>query len=400
MITLVTDSTAYLTKEEADRLKLRVVPMHYTIAGNSYTEGFADENQNFVDKIAANPDLCATAQASVADFVGMFQAIVHQGGEVLCVVISSRLSGAYSSACIAAKAVDAEKVRVVDSRTTAGGLALLLKKAAKLIRQGYPLEDIVAQVKKQREKTGIAFSVEDMESLRKSGRLSIVRQSVGAILNIRPILCLEKDGGALVCAGTARGRNAQMQALADRVPIIRKETQSFLKVLLQIERPGSILELGTAVGFSALLMSAYAPEGCRITTIENYEKRIPIARENFRRAGKEKDITLLEGDALEVMRGLEGPFDLIFMDAAKAQYIHYLPEALRLLEEGGVLVTDNVLQDGDIMESRFAVERRNRTIHKRMREYLYQLKHDERLLTSILPLGDGLAVSVKKGKTL
>ena len=115
--------------------------------------GFADENQNFVDKIAANPDLCATAQASVADFVGMFQAIVHQGGEVLCVVISSRLSGAYSSACIAAKAVDAEKVRVVDSRTTAGGLALLLKKAAKLIRQGYPLEDIVAQVKKQREKT-------------------------------------------------------------------------------------------------------------------------------------------------------------------------------------------------------------------------------------------------------
>ena len=140
MITLVTDSTAYLTKEEADRLKLRVVPMHYTIAGNSYTEGFADENQNFVDKIAANPDLCATAQASVADFVGMFQAIVHQGGEVLCVVISSRLSGAYSSACIAAKAVDAEKVRVVDSRTTAGGLALLLKKAAKLIRQGYPLE--------------------------------------------------------------------------------------------------------------------------------------------------------------------------------------------------------------------------------------------------------------------
>ena len=102
MITLVTDSTAYLTKEEADRLKLRVVPMHYTIAGNSYTEGFADENQNFVDKIAANPDLCATAQASVADFVGMFQAIVHQGGEVLCVVISSRLSGAYSSACICA----------------------------------------------------------------------------------------------------------------------------------------------------------------------------------------------------------------------------------------------------------------------------------------------------------
>ncbi len=192
----------------------------------------------------------------------------------------------------------------------------------------------------------------------------------------------------------------ERRALADHVPIIRKETQSFLKVLLQIERPAKILELGTAVGFSALLMSACAPEGCHITTIENYAKRIPIARENFRRAGKEKDITLLEGDALELMRGLEGTFDFIFMDAAKAQYIHYLPEALRLLEEGGVLVTDNVLQDGDVLESRFAVERRNRTIHKRMREYLFQLKHDEQLLTSILPLGDGLAVSVKKGKTL
>ena len=139
---------------------------------------------------------------------------------------------------------------------------------------------------------------------------------------------------------------------------------------------------------------------CHITTIENYEKRIPVAREYFRRAGKEDRITLVEGDALEVMQGLEGPFDLIFMDAAKAQYIYYLPEALRLLRDGGVLVSDNVLQEGDILESHFAVERRDRTIHKRMREYLYQLKHDERLLTSILPLGDGLAVSVKKGSKL
>lgn len=188
----------------------------------------------------------------------------------------------------------------------------------------------------------------------------------------------------------------EQEALDANVPIIRKETQSFLKVLLQIHRPMSILEAGTAVGFSALLMNAYAPEGCHITTIENYEKRIPIARENFRRAGKEEAITLVEGDALEVMKGLEGPFDLIFMDAAKGQYIHYMPEAIRLLRKGGLLVSDNVLQDGDILESRFAVERRNRTIHSRMREYLYELKHDERLLTSIVPLGDGIALSVKQ----
>lgn len=188
----------------------------------------------------------------------------------------------------------------------------------------------------------------------------------------------------------------EQEALDANVPIIRKETQSFLKVLLQIHRPMRILEAGTAVGFSALLMNAYAPEGCHITTIDNYEKRIPIARENFRRAGKEEAITLVEGDALEVMKGLEGPFDLIFMDAAKGQYIHYMPEAIRLLRKGGLLVSDNVLQDGDILESRFAVERRNRTIHSRMREYLYELKHDERLLTSIVPLGDGIALSVKQ----
>ena len=188
----------------------------------------------------------------------------------------------------------------------------------------------------------------------------------------------------------------EQEALDANVPIIRKETQSFLKVLLQIHRPMRILEAGTAVGFSALLMNAYAPEGCHITTIENYEKRIPIARENFRRAGKEEAITLVEGDALVVMKGLEGPFDLIFMDAAKGQYIHYMPEAIRLLRKGGLLVSDNVLQDGDILESRFAVERRNRTIHSRMREYLYELKHDERLLTSIVPLGDGIALSVKQ----
>ena len=188
----------------------------------------------------------------------------------------------------------------------------------------------------------------------------------------------------------------EKEALASSVPIIRREMQSFLKTLLLIKKPMRILEVGTAVGFSALLMSEYAPEGCRITTIENYEKRIPIARENFRRAGKEEQITLIEGDAAEVMKKLEGPFDFIFMDAAKGQYIHYLPEALRLLPEGGVLVSDNVMQDGDVIESRFAVERRNRTIHARMREYLYELKHNDALVTSIIPLGDGVAVSVKR----
>lgn len=188
----------------------------------------------------------------------------------------------------------------------------------------------------------------------------------------------------------------EKEALRDRVPIIRKETQSFLKVLLKIRQPRNILEVGTAVGFSAILMCEHMPQGGHITTIENYEKRIPVARDNFKRAGKEEQITLCEGDAMEVLKTSEGPYDFIFMDAAKGQYIHYLPEILRLLPKDGVLMTDNVLQDGDVVESRFAVERRNRTIHSRMREYLYVLKHHEQLETSVIPLGDGVALSVKK----
>ena len=188
----------------------------------------------------------------------------------------------------------------------------------------------------------------------------------------------------------------EKEALDTYVPIIRKEMQSFLKVLLKMQKPMSILEVGTAVGFSALLMSDYMPEGGHITTIENYDKRIPIARNNFKRAGKEDVITLIEGDANIVMKDLEGEYDFIFMDAAKGQYINYFPHVMRLLKKGGLLVSDNVLQDGDIIESRYAVERRNRTIHARMREYLYELKHNEELITSIIPLGDGVALSFKK----
>lgn len=189
----------------------------------------------------------------------------------------------------------------------------------------------------------------------------------------------------------------EREALAAKVPIIRKEMQSFLKTLLMILKPMRVLEVGTAVGFSAILMSELIPADGRITTIENYEKRIPLAKDNFRRAGKEEVITLLEGDALDILPTLTEEYDFIFMDAAKGQYIHFLPQVLRLLKRGGVLLSDNVMQDGTVIESRFAVERRDRTIHARMREYLYELKHHDLLQTSILPLGDGVALSVKKG---
>ena len=188
----------------------------------------------------------------------------------------------------------------------------------------------------------------------------------------------------------------EQEALAADVPIIRREMQSFLEVLLMMKKPMRDLEVGTAVGFSALLMSDYLPEGGHITTIENYEKRIPIAKENFRRAGREAQITLLEGDAGQILKELEDSFDMFFMDAAKGQYINWLPDVMRLMKNGGDLISDNVLQEGDIIESHYLVERRNRTIYKRMREYLYELKHNPSLITSIIPLGDGVTVSVKQ----
>ncbi len=188
----------------------------------------------------------------------------------------------------------------------------------------------------------------------------------------------------------------EQTALETGVPVIRREMQSFIKTLLAMKKPKRILEVGTAVGFSTLLMCEYGPSDLQITTIENYEKRIPIAKENFKKAGREGQITLLEGDAGEILKTLSGAYDFIFMDAAKGQYINWLPDILRLMEKGSVLVSDNVLQEGDIIESRYLVERRNRTIYKRMREYLYELTHNPILVTSVLPVGDGAAVSIRQ----
>ena len=189
----------------------------------------------------------------------------------------------------------------------------------------------------------------------------------------------------------------EKEARKDGVPIIRKEMESFLRVMLSIKKPMRILELGTAVGYSAILMSECINEKGQIITIENYDKRIPIAKENIKKAGRENVIKLLEGDAMEIMPILESnQFDFVFMDAAKAQYIHFLPEVLRLMKKDAVLITDNVLQEGDLIQSKYVVRRRDRTIHKRMREYLEVVKNHPQLETSIVPIGDGITMSVKK----
>lgn len=153
-------------------------------------------------------------------------------------------------------------------------------------------------------------------------------------------------------------------------------------------------------------MAQYSQSDCHITTIEKYEKRIPVAKENFLKSGFNDKITLIEGDAKDILNELlenengddkfAGRYDMIFMDAAKGQYINFLPNAVKLLKRGGVLITDNVLQDDTVIQSKFTVVRRDRTIHKRMREYIRALMQSDELTTDILQLGDGISVSVKK----
>lgn len=259
----------------------------------------------------------------------------------------------------------------------------------------------------------------------------------------------------------------EKEAIADRVPIIRPRTRDLIRFFIKMKKPMRILEVGTAVGFSALFMQYYAPPGCRIVTIEKDPARAALARQNILKYGSgespenggkpagiaaekagesggkpagiavekaagesggkpaparceepvesggkpagiqgeepaEKSrppIEVLEGDAARILKEIreDASFDLIFMDAAKGQYIRFLPDVLRLLRDGGILITDNILQEGDVLSSRFAVTRRNRTIHSRMREYVRALAEEPSLETLLLPAGDGTAVCVKTG---
>ncbi len=192
-------------------------------------------------------------------------------------------------------------------------------------------------------------------------------------------------------------RDLEKKAIEGDIPIIRHQVRSLLKIILEIKKPQRILEIGTAVGFSAVFMAKECKD-CSIITIENYEPRIVEAEKNIAESGLSDRIELIPKDAEEVLKELEGPFDLIFMDAAKGQYLTFLNDAVRLLGDGGVLISDNVLQDEDVLRPRYGVKRRNRTIRTRMREYLYRIKHSEVLNTAVLHIGDGVSISVKGGK--
>ncbi len=195
----------------------------------------------------------------------------------------------------------------------------------------------------------------------------------------------------------------EREAVRDEVPVIRRAVRDLLRYLLRVNRPKKVLEVGTAVGYSALFMKECLPAASRITTIEKVEMRLVKARENFEMYDREKRIRLVEGDACEKLVEMvdrEDSFDFIFMDAAKGQYLNFLPSILSILRPGGILVSDNILHDCDVLESRYAVKRRDRTIHARMREYLYTITHMEELETICLSLGDGVTVSTRMNSTI
>ncbi len=187
----------------------------------------------------------------------------------------------------------------------------------------------------------------------------------------------------------------EKEARSTDVPIIPHETARFLSVLLTMKKPKNILEVGTAVGFSAGLMSRYLEEGGTVTTIDRFEVMLKEARQNIKRMELEDKVKIIEGDATDILPTLEGPYDVIFLDAAKGQYSAFLPQCIRLLPVGGLLLVDDVLQGGDIARSRFSVPRRQRTIHKRLRNFLWDISHSDVLMSSIVPIGDGLAVCIK-----
>ena len=178
-------------------------------------------------------------------------------------------------------------------------------------------------------------------------------------------------------------------ARRENIPIIPHETVAFFRLFLQTMQPKSILEIGTAIGFSALLMAEQVPDA-RITTIDRNEEMIGFAKENFARFDQRKQITLLEGDAVDLLEHIEQRFDLIFMDSAKSKYIVFLPEVLKRLEVGGVVILDDIFQGGDVARDIMEVRRGQRTIYRGLQRLFDATLDHPGLTASLIPLGDGI----------
>lgn len=184
-------------------------------------------------------------------------------------------------------------------------------------------------------------------------------------------------------------------AVCNSVPIIQKEVGRFLELMINIKKPAKILELGTAIGYSSILMSISSKNRCNITTIERNSDMVHVAGENIKKYGFERNIQIIEGDCIDVLQELNEEFDLIFMDAGKGHYNHFLPHCLRLLSKGGIIIADNVLFRG-MVASKELVKRRKITIVKRMKSYLDTISSSDDFITSVIPMGDGIAVTVRR----
>lgn len=191
----------------------------------------------------------------------------------------------------------------------------------------------------------------------------------------------------------------EREARADGVPVIRRSAQSLLCFFTELLKPDRVLEIGSGVGFSAVLMREYAGEGCRITGIELDKDRAEKAGENIRKAGFAADIEVRCADAALVLPELAArgeKYRMVFLDGPKGQYTQYLPYIEELTEKGSVLIADNLLKEGEILRSRYAVTRRDRTIHARMREFITQMTHSDRWRTMLVGDGDGMLVAARQ----
>lgn len=190
-------------------------------------------------------------------------------------------------------------------------------------------------------------------------------------------------------------REMELYATKNSVPIIQKEVGKFLELMITLKNPIKILELGTAIGYSAILMELSSKNAAKVTTIERDPNMVAIAKENIKNHGFQNQIEVIEGDCLKVLESLDDKYDLIFMDAGKGHYNHFLPHCLRLLDNKGMIIADNVLFKGMVASKELLI-RRKITIVKRMKTYLELISSDPELVTSVIPMGDGIAVTTRR----
>ncbi len=217
MISLITDSSANISEAQAEALGVRMVPIDYSINCQSYSESFSNCNGDFERLIHKYPFNSNTSHPSVGAFLSIFKECLRRGEQVICITLSSRLSGTYRSATIAAHEADSDNIIVIDSLSVAGGILLMLEKAKELIDNGnITLFELAVSLEQLRNKIGLIFSLDSMEPLRRSGRLGMVRHSVGTILNIKPLLTCKN--GTIFSEGQAKGKINQARMMAERIP--------------------------------------------------------------------------------------------------------------------------------------------------------------------------------------